>query len=131
AEGRWVARTLDADLAGAGKRIREDPAAASAHLRQLAGEIRQLGDFPDAQRRLLDARRQALLGRLDLARQQGRVLVAGDRFQAAAAAAQQLEKEVSEKAREVGTVPEVTQFRAGYDFLAELARQAGKADSGQ
>lgn len=129
AEERWVNRTIAAALKANVQSLRDDPEAASRDLQQSARTLVDYGAFAAAQERLLVARRQALLGRLELARRQGRTLLIDDHYQAALSAAVQFEKDCSAEAQAVGVNDELIKFRAANAFLVELAQRANKVDS--
>jgi hypothetical protein len=127
-ESAWADRTAAAVVKDVGPGLKKDPDAASTRLRAAADELRDLGEYPAAQEKVLAARRQAVQARLELARIQLRELVAADRYQAAAADADKLATGWEAEARAVGLTDELTRLRQGYAFLADLARQAGKPD---
>jgi hypothetical protein len=128
AERAWGERTAAAAVAKADELLKTDPAAASAQLRQTAQDLAALGENAAAQKQLLAGRKRALAACLDDARRQTRALVKENRFQAAAQAAKGLEETLGGEAAAVGLGPELSNFHASCQFLAALARSAGKPD---
>jgi hypothetical protein len=137
AEKAWVERCIgnwDGELAKLTARDKEGPippaayAQKSARLRQLSQELAALAKYSPAQERLLAVWRRVFQARLEIARQELQELLAGDRFQAAADAAGQLEVEWKAEAHLVGMADELDRFHASYAFLADLARRAGRPD---
>ena len=127
-EVQWIARTAEEALAQSDPLFRSDPVRASAQLQQVT---RALGPFepPEATRlTLATARRRAALACLELTRTRVRAAVEEDRFQTAAAEARRVRDQMQEEARALGLTGELRQLVEGCEFLADLARAAGKSD---
>jgi hypothetical protein len=128
AERAWLEGTVTAVLTATAPLLKSDPLQASRRLRQAATDVAECGDYPSAQDRLLAARKQAVAAGLNAAKRQGRALVGADRYQAAAQAANRLQEDFGDEVAAVGMTAEFGQVRQSYEFLADLARQAGKRD---
>jgi hypothetical protein len=127
-ESVWGVATADRELAGVKKLLVEDPVAAALHLRKTAEALRACGPQQEAQAKLLKARHGAVASALDRAKHQVRALVKENRFQAADKLAADLTTRVAGEADAVGLATGLVQFRESCEFLAELARRAGKPD---
>lgn len=127
-ESAWGLTTAESAIANVMQLLADDPIEASLALRKTAEELRACGDHAQAQAVLLKARRGAVAAGLDQAKAQTKSLIKADRFQAAEKLALGLEARAAKEAQAVGLSQPLIQFRAGCEFLAELARRAGKAD---
>jgi hypothetical protein len=124
----WAERTVEAAVTGANSVLERQPMEAARQLRQAAQDLGAAGSFPEAQDQLRAARKGATLACLKEARQKTRTLVAVDRFAAAADVADHLATDLAADASEVGIAAELEQFRNGFAFLRQLARQAKRPD---
>jgi hypothetical protein len=127
-EARWIERAVDAACKAAEALLNADALEASARLQRLAQDVKAVGEYPDQQRRILAMRHKAASAHLQAARQQARGLIAADRFQAAAQAADELATKIEPEARAVGLQEDLRKYCESCRFLADLARQAGKSD---
>jgi hypothetical protein len=126
-EGRFLQAVVDRAV-GEAERLR-GPMAASVLLHKTAAVCAApLQRHPGPADRLREARRKAVQAALDAARREARGLIERDRFQAAAAVAERLHKELRDDAEAVGGADALIRFRDECGYLADLARQAGKAD---
>jgi hypothetical protein len=128
AELAWGERTATAAVSRAEPLFQTDPTRAVAQLRQAARDLAAARPNPWAEERLLAARKRAVLACLEDARRRSRELIKADRFQAAAEVAKRLTDTVGVEADTVGVSSELVRFQESQQFLAELARSAGKAD---
>src|SRR5262249_4243623 len=100
-EEAWAGRTVADAVAKSRPLMASDPTRASALLRQVAKDLKTLDKHDAAQEELLAARRQAFHACLQGAQREASDLVRQDRFQAAAALAARLKKDLSPEALEV------------------------------
>jgi hypothetical protein len=75
---------------------------------------------------LTNLRRQNLAVYLEATRARVTSYISQDRFEEAAETARNLAEEMGPEAQEIGMGPDLQQFRDSCEFLANLARQAGK-----
>jgi hypothetical protein len=103
-------------------------AAAKSAQAELAAEAQRVNAAGDVEGKLRAVRQRALRGRLDEARSAALMLWAKDRYQALAEAVTQSARELEDEAEAVGLSAELAKFRATWDAVLELARQAGKVE---
>jgi hypothetical protein len=127
-QARWeqARRGLEGLLAG--KKYVEVEAQAKNVDGALAAEAGRVGAGAEVGRALLALRKKALAARLDQARQEALALLAKDRYQGLAEAVEKAVKQLADEARVVGMQGELEKFRATWDAVLELARQAGKVE---
>lgn len=126
AEQDWLDRHVGAAVARAGTLLATDPGRASTELQQLDRSLQKGRWYATVKGRLLKARQDALQAQLVAGKRECKAMVAQERYQEAAAAAERLSAMLESEARAVGMEKDLA-FREGYGFLADLARQAGKA----
>jgi hypothetical protein len=127
----WFQQTADRAVAQANTLLPSDPAAVSAKLQQLDRDLFSLDDqsrphYALVKARLLAARRQAVLARLEAARKQGLALWRQDRYQELVQSAERLAAEMGIEADAVGEKTALVSFYDSSRALGALARAAGK-----
>jgi hypothetical protein len=125
-ETEWAERTVRQAVVAARDKVPADPSGATNLLRQTAVRLSDMGNFPGAQKLLLDGRRQVVQARLDGARREARALVAKDRFREVSELARRFEEELRQEAAEVGEGPTLTKFREMYGFLGDVAERVAR-----
>src|SRR5262249_4976712 len=96
--------------------------------RDLGDEPVQLGSGAEIDARLLAIRKRALQARLNQARESALALWSKDRYQALAEEVAKWARQREGEARAVGMQAELEKFRATWDAVLALARQAGKLE---
>lgn len=124
AEADWTKRAVAAYVSEMNAIMEEQPDVASAQLRRWAGRLKACGSYPDCEKELLSARRQAVQAYLTKTRRCVIEAVTQGRFVEAVALVETMRKNLDGEEDVVGLGEAVTRQADEVGFLADLARLA-------